>query len=210
VGRSDLSGNHFARASNRQNRCLQFALGLSCLLHALVYVHYRGVPVEGIDDAGSRRAAIHISLAAPANASPSDPSRFPDFTNTSFPSNAGAVADYRQAPEVRDKSVAATIDGKKKLPAGEPYYTRDMLSRSAQPISDIEIAPELLPLIPPQLLLELWIDKHGSVRKVLPIKPVQVSPSILRSFDALRFTPASRNGLPVNSRKLIELAVDGP
>lgn len=211
---SDSAGNHFALVSNRQNRRLQFALGLSCLLHALVYAQYRSTSVQGIasEEAGSRRAAIHISLAASAHASPSDPSHLhlPDFTSTSFPSNAGAVADYRQAPEVSDKSVAAAIDSKSKLPTGEPYYTRDMLSRPAQPISGIEIAPELLSLIRSRLLLELWIDKHGIVRKVLSIDPVQVSPAIIRRFEAIRFTPASRKGLPVNSRKLIELAVDGP
>ncbi len=209
---SEPAGNRVVCTSGRQNRRLQLALGVSCLLHALVYAHYRGASVEGIDAdaAGSRRAALQVSLPMTAGVSPSDSQHLLNLANTSFSSNTGAVVASSQAPTAGDKLAGTTADGDGTLPADEPYYTRDMLDRSAQPISDIRLPPELLPLIPPRLLLELWIDRHGSVRKVLPIKPVQVSPAVLRSFDALRFIPASRNGLPVNSRKLIELAVDGP
>lgn len=206
------AGNHVVHAGSRQNRRLQLALVVSCLLHALVYAHYRSASVEGVDAdaAGRRRAALHISLSATDGGSPSDSPHLPALAETSFPSNPGAVVASLQAPDAGDKLAGATVDGDGKLPADEPYYARDMLNRTAQPISDIRLPPELLPLIPSRLLLELWIDKHGSVRKALPIKPVEVSPAVLRSFDALRFTPASRNGSPVNSRKLIELAVDGP
>lgn len=201
AGRTEMrwpapAGNHVTHARDEQNRRLQFALGVSFLLHALVYAHYRGASVESIhpDATGSRRAALHLSLPTTGGASLYDSPRFAS----------------PQALVAGDELAGTTVDGAGKSPADEPYYTRDMLNRPAQPISDIRLPPELLPLIPPQLLLELWIDKHGVVRRVLPIKPVQVSPAVLRSFDALRFTPASRNGLPVNSRKLIELAIDGP
>jgi hypothetical protein len=204
--------NHVVHAYGRQSRRLQFALGVSCLLHALVYVHYRGALIEDIDAdaAASRRAAPHISLFLTGGASPSNSPHLPDLADTSFSSSASTVVARPRAPEAGDESAGATADGDGKFPPDEPYYTRDMLNRSAQPISDIRLPPELLPLIPHQLLLELWIDRHGGVRKVVPIKPVQVSPAILRGFNAFRFIPASRNGLPVNSRKLVELAVDGP
>jgi hypothetical protein len=209
---SESAENHVVHMCGGQNRRLQFALGVSCLLHALVYAHYCGVLMEGInaDAAGSRPAPLHISLSMTGGGSSSDSPHLPDLADTSFSSNTGAVDAPPRVPEAGDELTNATADGDGKLPADERYYTRDMLNQPAQPISDIRMPPELLPLIPPRLLLELWIDKHGSVRKVLPIKPVQVSSSILRSFDALRFTPASRNGLPVNSRKMIELAIDGP
>jgi hypothetical protein len=207
-----LAGNRVADARGGKHRRLQFALGVSCLLHALVYAHYRCALVEDIDaDAAvSRRAASHVSLFLNGGASSSNSPHLPDLADTSFsPSTSTAVARQR-VPEAGDESAGASAEGDGKFLPDEPYYTRDMLNRSAQPISDIRLPPELLPLIPRQLLLELWIDRHGTVRKVVPIKPVQVSPAILRGFNAFRFIPASRNGLPVNSRKLIELVIDGP
>jgi hypothetical protein len=205
------AGNQLIPAGVRQNRRLQLALAISCLLHALVYVHYRSASMEDIDldAADSRHTALNITLPVTDGGSSSEAPHLPDLADASHSSNVAAIAVSAQVPEAGDKWAGATTDGDGKLPPDEPYYTRDMLNRPAQPISDIRLTPEMLPLTPPRLLLELWIDKHGSVRSVLPLKPDQVSPAVLRSFEVLRFIPASRDGLPVISRKLIELALDG-
>jgi len=199
-------------AAGRKNRRMSLALAVSCLIHALVYVHYHGASMKGFgaDAADGRRATLHITLSVTGGGSPSNtPHLLPDVADTSLSSNTDAIAAAVRVLEAGDKWAGATADGDRKLPPDEPYYTRDMLNRPAQLISDIRLSPEILSLVPPRLLLELWIDKHGSVRSVLPVKPDQVSPAILRSFEALRFIPASRDGSPVNSRKLIELAIDG-
>lgn len=194
---------------------MYIATALSCVLHVVVYAHYRGACPGSIEpgDAGRRREAIHVSLSVPAGGKPAGRLRSQDFREPVAPAHIDSSDARKQQRARHEKSIAASPGTHAGPHPDEPYYTLDMLDRSARPMSGIDIAAGLLSSIRSRLLLELWIDRSGDVRKVQLIEPARTSEAlqpVIRSLQAIRFLPAVRGGLPVNSRKFVELAVDGP
>jgi hypothetical protein len=157
-------------------------------------------------DVDNQRQAISVSVATSIRKETTLPPRLQHALATVIAQHAAPADAHEAAQTLNDKSAASAAH------VDEPYYTLDMLDSAAQPASDFSIAPALLAAVRTRLLLEFWIDKSGVVRKLQVIEPAETQDEVAAMIDSLRavrFSPAIRDGMPVNSRKLVELAPDG-
>jgi hypothetical protein len=99
------------------------------------------------------------------------------------------------------------------LSAPYQFLTLDQLDQSASPVSDLGLTlGKIFPLFSGVVLVELWIDDQGRVIHVVVHQgqSLNAEPSDYEVLLKSEFKPAMKDGLPVASRKLIEIDTDQP
>jgi hypothetical protein len=199
-----------AGSRHRRYRRVSVAVMLSGLLHALASMHCFGAgSFTAAQQAEHQRQVMSVGFAVSLVTSAANEGGPPRLQNA-----ASAVLEPHAAP-VKAPEATQTLNDKLVVSSAQvddPYYTLDMLDSAAQPMADFDIAPALLNSIQTRLLLEFWIDRNGEVRELRVIEPAGTRrdvTAIMASLRTVRFRPAMRGGMPVNSRKLVELATDG-
>lgn len=91
----------------------------------------------------------------------------------------------------------------------ERYFRFEELSTSAVPLSDFIIP--IKAALPTRInaRVEVYVGRDGMVQvvKVLLINIPSFTEDLKKAIFAARFTPATRNGFPVNSVKAMELSI---
>ena len=111
------------------------------------------------------------------------------------------------------KSTTGDAHGTVPMPAPERWYEAAELERRAQPLSPVELAypAELagMSAAPAKVRLRLFIDERGALRK-LEVETSGPRPEFdeaaIRAWEAVRFSPAMKDGVTVKSQKLLEVA----
>ncbi|MBX9870186.1 MAG: hypothetical protein K2X63_10330 [Burkholderiaceae bacterium] len=91
----------------------------------------------------------------------------------------------------------------------EHYFRFDELGSSAYPLSDFVIPTSAGVLTTINAKVEVYIGRDGVVQdvKVLLINVPNISDKLIAAIKGTEFKPATRNGFPVNSIKVMEIVI---
>lgn len=86
------------------------------------------------------------------------------------------------------------------------YYPASELDTLAEPLQPI-LLPDLEDELPPDTILDVYIDYQGAVQRVVLPEGLDehFAAQVLQRFQTARFSPARKDGMPVNSFKRIAL-----
>jgi len=89
------------------------------------------------------------------------------------------------------------------------YYTASELDKLAEPLQPI-VLPELEDVLPPDTVLDVYIDYQGVVQRVVLPGGLDehFASQVKQRFLAAQFAPAEKNGVAVNSLKRIVLQAE--
>ena len=200
---------HGALPGVRVQRRLGVFVVASVVLHALTFGSYS--PGSGYPSAGDvpHQTVLETRLVrehtrpqteGASELSPADGAR-PGIDHT--PAQAAALP----------KSAAGDVHGTVPVPTPERWYEAVELDRRAQPLSPVELAYPAdlagMSAAPAKVRLRLFIDERGALRK-LEVETSGPRPAFdeaaIRAWEAVRFSPAVKGGVPVKSQKLLEVA----
>ncbi|NTV70596.1 MAG: hypothetical protein HGA71_10665 [Azonexaceae bacterium] len=196
--------NLFSPAGGGRGR-LAVAAVTSILLHCVVLAEWGGVvflSIPGWGGVASRGGGLSV-LLEPYHA----------LGLASLSAKGEAVVSKSAIPDElpQKKSPGEATDAPVlSPPASEDYLTRDRISVSAQPVSEINIPwPPGLPVMGVKsAVFTVFIDELGRVRDVVPdghtLSPV-MEEAARKAFLAALFSPALLNGRAVKSIKRIEV-----
>ena len=197
-----------AQAPFRNRRGLRrlVAFGaVSLALHALTFGSYH--PGAGVDHAPGRapHPVLHAVLAPRAPA---------PLQLDASPAPA-PLQDSSPTPPAPDPLPSPTESGPRgtiPIPIAERWYGPTEVDTRAEPLTVVQpdypaaLAGGLA--VPATVRLRLYIDERGAVRKMEVERSgprAEFDDAALRAWERVRFTPATREGQPVKSQKLIEL-----
>ncbi len=91
----------------------------------------------------------------------------------------------------------------------ERYFRFDELSRSAFPLHDFVVPSDAAILLEINAKVEVYVGRDGVVQdvKVLLINVPSFAEKLKATILATEFKPATRNGFPVNSIKVMEIVI---
>lgn len=184
-------------AAFRPTRRLALALGLSLLTHVLIVGNWG-------DFSGDRRVPrwqVEARLEAPG-ASVSDPEASPPHTPvaTVTPASPGGVRMASEAGS-RKHQKSAALPPSNGGGADRHFYSARELDHYPEPLN----RQELLAGAAPAVRVWVSIDREGVVREVAAADMGGSAEAARERLLTVRFLPARRAGLPVNSRVLMEL-----
>ncbi len=86
------------------------------------------------------------------------------------------------------------------------YYPASELDTLAEPLQPI-LLPDLEDELPPDTILDVYIDYQGIVQRVVLPEGLDehFAAQVMQRFQVARFSPAMKDGMPVNSFKRIAL-----
>ncbi len=86
------------------------------------------------------------------------------------------------------------------------YYPASELDTLAEPLQPI-LLPDLEDELPPDTILDVYIDYQGLVQRVVLPEGLDedFAVQVMQRFQTARFSPARKDGMPVNSFKRIAL-----
>ena len=144
----------------------------------------------------------------------------PAPTQTGGTSGSSPADESRQALDQAPAPAAAVsgfatgdAHGTVPMPTPERWYEAAEVDRRAQPLSPVELAypAELagMSAAPAKVRLRLFIDERGALRR-LEVEASGPRPEFdeaaIRAWEAVRFSPAMKDGATVKSQKLLEVA----
>jgi hypothetical protein len=114
-----------------------------------------------------------------------------------------AVSPLEANPEVASDAIPA------RTLAQARYYTASELDKLAEPLQPI-VLPELEDELPPDTVLDVYIDYRGVVQRVVLPDGLDghFATQVKQRFLAAQFAPAEKNGVAVNSLKRIALQAE--
>ena len=184
-------------AAFRPTRRLALALGLSLLTHALIAGNWG-------DFSGDRRVSrwqVEARLEAPGATAPNpeeSPPHAPAATVT--PASPGGVRMASEAGSRKHQKSAAPPPSNGGG-ADRHFYSARELDHYPEPLN----RQELLAGAAPAVRVWVSIDREGVVREVAAADMGSFAEAARERLLTVRFLPARRAGLPVNSRVLMEL-----
>lgn len=190
------------------------ALGLSCLLHAVIVI----LPALGEHSAPEKAAARTIQSSPPVVTVSLVLPRKGEKTPMSIPStDSGIDLGDTKLPGAADSTARESKDyseGAGLLPISGPvYYTTDQLTKRPQAlaVSELDTPATRSIIVSGALVLQLRINTQGQVVGVEVGKnelPEIFAETAVKAFRQSRFTPGERNGQRVNTLMRIEVRYD--
>lgn len=181
----------------RPTRRLALALGLSLLAHFLIAGHWGNSPDDRIVPGRQVEARLDVS-AAPAPVAEVSPPKVLNAPVALVSSREVAIAKGAGLGKQRESAAAPPPRG---AGADTYFHSARELDHYPEPLS----RQELQGIASAAVRVWVSIDREGVVREVAA---ADTGPSVDAARERLlsvRFLPARRAGLPVNSRVLIEL-----
>lgn len=207
------------RPTSRPN-ALQGALLVALAMHGALAASLlsRTVGLPGRDGAPppahQGHSSVQFRLVASPALPPSDDGRHaPSEANPQAPSPDTAQVDTPPAPAPIDAQAPVALNGEDGDEALQGYFGREDLDQGPKALSRVQIAYP--PGVPDNELqagrLTLFIDEHGSVRRILVLDqslPPPFQEAARNAFLQTRFAPAERAGRIVRSRIDVEVVFD--
>ncbi|UDM17436.1 hypothetical protein [Vogesella sp. XCS3] len=184
---------HFLPHSQGE-RLLASAL-LAVALHLAGYLLLDGLP-----PARQGQVGLTVRLqAAPEVAQAATPAA---------PTAAAVAAPVAVSPLAANPEMASDVVPARAL-AQARYYTASELDKLAEPLQPI-VLPELEDALPPDTVLDVYIDYQGVVQRVVLPGGLDehFASQVKQRFLAAQFAPAEKNGVAVNSLKRIVLQAE--
>ncbi|MBP7580001.1 MAG: hypothetical protein KA757_03185 [Vogesella sp.] len=184
---------HFLPHSQGE-RLLASAL-LAVALHLAGYLLLDGLP-----PARQGQVGLTVRLqAAPEVAQAATPAA---------PAAAAVAAPVAVSPLAANPEIASNAIPARAL-AQARYYTASELDKLAEPLQPI-VLPELEDALPPDTVLDVYIDYQGVVQRVVLPGGLDehFASQVKQRFLAAQFAPAEKNGVVVNSLKRIALQAE--
>jgi hypothetical protein len=91
------------------------------------------------------------------------------------------------------------------------YLPGNELDVTAISVEDLGVSlSKIFPILSGLIILELWIDTTGQVTRIDLIQgqTLSLESDAMKPLLDMTFAPAIKNGVPVSSRKLIEINTD--
>lgn len=182
----------------------------SLFLHALTFGSYAPGSAGNTRDGGSPlQTVLQTRLVHEPIQQQAGPTARVTSTEGALP---GADRKPTQA-EAPPEFVTASGRGAVPMPMPERWYEAADLDTRAQPLSPVELAypAELagMSAAPAKVRLRLFIDERGALRR-LEVETSGPRPEFdeaaIRAWEAVRFSPAMKDGATVKSQKLLEVA----
>ncbi len=166
---------------------------LAVALHLIVYLLLDGLP-----PASQSQLGLSVRLAsppAPAHAVAQDVQRLVEAA-PALPVPVQDAANPEQASEAMPARPLALAR----------YYPANELDTLAEPLQPI-LLPDLEDELPPDTILDVYIDYQGVVQRVVLPEGLDANfaAQVMQRFQTARFSPALKDGMPVNSFKRIVL-----
>lgn len=182
-------------AASRPNRRLGLALAFSLFAHALIAARWDDFQGDRVLPVWRVEARLEAPLAAPAVPEPDQPvtpevlAGARNVSSTPVQTAAGRV----------ESSVAEPLPG---AGGDRHFYSARELDQYPEPLD-----PGKLMATPAADGVRVWvsIDREGIVQQVVAVDAGHAVDAARERLLAMRFVPARRAGLPVNSRVLMEL-----
>jgi TonB family protein len=130
----------------------------------------------------------------------------------SHDSRFDATTELAAKPDTGARSQGRTGEAGIELPAPEKWYTAREVDQRAEPLTPITLRyPDHAREQPVAgvVRLRLYIDEYGTVRRIRVTAadpPGVFEENAKKSWEAVRFSAARKDGRPVKSQKVIELS----
>ncbi len=179
----------------RPTRRLGVALGLSLLAHALIAADWGGFPGERVPRWQVEARLEAHAVSAPVAERPQPHTPVAPVVTSSFSAVRNSAAETR-----KQQAPAAALNN----PGDDRhFYSARELDQYPEPLSRQELLAGA-----PVSAVRVWvsIDREGIVRDVVAADAAAQVDAALERLLTIRFQPARRAGLPVNSRVMMELS----
>lgn len=170
---------------------------LACALLA-VALHLAGyLLLDGLPPARQGQVGLTVRLQAA-----------PEVVQAATPAAPAAAAPVAVSPLAANPEMASDAVPARALALAR-YYIASELDKLAEPLQPI-VLPELEDALPPDTVLDVYIDYQGVVQRVVLPGGLDehFASQVKQRFLAAQFAPAEKNGVAVNSLKRIVLQAE--